>query len=206
MQRPWPALLVAVLLVGACGAASDLAESSGNRAAAVDADRAGGGNGGSGGGNGGPDGDTDRGNDGGSNGGSDSRSQDRTDGPSVVRLRLPNVVGARPVFLTPSRNIGCAISADSVRCDILERSYLLPPKPADCQGSFGRSISVGRDGIAGFVCVTDTVIDPAAPVLAYGTSTEVGDFGCTSSEQHIACYHLESDHGFELSRESPALF
>jgi hypothetical protein len=184
MQRLWPAVLVAALLVGACGAASDVAESSNNRAAAVDHDRAGGG----------------------TEGGPESRSEERPDGPRVVRLRLPNVVGARPVFLTPSRNIGCAFSADAVRCDILERSYLLPPKPADCRGAFGRSISVGRDGIAAFVCVSDTVIDPSAPVLAYGTSTEVGDFGCTSSEQHIACYHLESDHGFELSRESPALF
>jgi hypothetical protein len=192
MQRLWPTLLVAALLSTACAAATDVAESSSNRAAAVDTDRSADGK--------------NRDSDTPSDSRSDDRPDDGPDGPSDARLRLPNVVGALPVFLTPSRNIGCEFSDDAVRCDILERSYLLPPKPADCQGSFGRSISVGRDGIASFVCVSDTVVDQSAPVLAYGTSTEVGDFGCTSSEQHIACYHLESDHGFELSRESPALF
>ncbi len=56
------------------------------------------------------------------------------------------------------------------------------------------------------MCVTDTVIAPRAPVLAYGTSTVVGDFGCTSRQNGIRCYYLPSKHGFWLSQERPVLF
>ena len=202
MRRSWPAVLIAanlalVCLLTGCSTATDLAKTSaeGSKPApAASTDHAADGDGS----NNGADGDrSDKGADGdGSN----------DDSESSVRLRLPNVVGPRPVFLTPSRNIGCSISTDAVRCDIIEQSYQLPRKPADCSGDFGHSISVGRHGIASFICVTDTVVDRGAPVLDYGTSTEVGDFGCTSSEEHIACYYLKSRHGFELSRESPALF
>jgi hypothetical protein len=184
--------VLAMFLLGGCADAVDVAEDS-----AIDAASATGAPDGDGGGKDGSGADGE--------GRGDASSQGGDDGPQV-RLRLPNPGPPKPVFLTPSRNIGCAISTDSVRCDIVERSYDLPEKPADCDGDFGQSISVGRDGIATFVCVTDTVVDPGAPVLPYGTSTEVGDFGCTSSEAHIACYHLGSEHGFELSRESPALF
>ena len=127
--------------------------------------------------------------------------------PSTPRTRtLPNVVGAIPTFLTPSHNIGCAISGNQVRCDIAEHSYRNPPRPADCQGAYGQSIAVTRNGIAAFACVTDTVISPRAPVLAYTTSTVVGDFGCTSRQAGIRCYYLPSPHGFWLSRDQPALF
>ncbi len=187
MRRSWSGLVFVLLLTAGCGTAAELADTAPeSRAPAARTSEA--------------------------EPGDSSRSGDRGSGPGAggdrggVRLRLPNDVGPRPVFLTPSRNIGCAISSDQVRCDIVERSYDLPPKPASCHGGFGRSIAVGRAGIAAFVCVRDTVIDPGAPILGYGSSTQVGDFGCTSSTESISCYHLESDHGFELSRDSPALF
>jgi hypothetical protein len=115
-------------------------------------------------------------------------------------------VGALPRFLTPSRNIGCAIGDDQVRCDIVEHVYRAPRKPSDCHGDYGQSIAVTTTGIAAFICVTDTVIDRRSPVLAYGSSTAVGDFGCTSRQSGIRCYYLRSKHGFWLSQEQPVLF
>jgi hypothetical protein len=126
--------------------------------------------------------------------------------PQTARRHLPNIIGGVPVFLTPSRNIGCAIGAGQARCDIAKHVYRDPPKPAGCHGDYGQSIAVTAHGIASFLCVTDTVRNPGAPVLDYGTSTVVGDFGCTSRQSGIRCYHLESDHGFWLSQEHPALF
>ena len=183
-MRSWPAVAAAVALLAGCGVAADVADSAGSAqpadpTAAPPADSA-------------P--------------GPDEPTTGEETGSGSSRLRLPNDVGPVPVFLTPSRNIGCAITEDSVRCDILQRSYDLPPRPPDCDGRWGRSIAVGRSGIAEFLCVQDTVVDPDAPVLEYGTSTEVGDFGCASSEQNISCYYLEDQHGFELSREAPAVF
>ncbi len=124
------------------------------------------------------------------------------------RLVLPHTVGAVPSFLTPSHNIGCLVTSDAARCDIRQHSYKSPPKPDTCNGDYGQSIEVTREGVAGFICVTDTVVNPKAPILKYGTSTVVGDFGCTSTEAGIHCYYLKSDpaHGFDLSREQPALF
>jgi hypothetical protein len=116
------------------------------------------------------------------------------------------VVGAVSSFLTPSRNIGCLITDDQARCDIRQHTYRTPDKPDDCQGDYGLSIVVPDKDVALFVCVTDTVIDPRAPVLAYGTSTVVGHFGCTSRTTAIRCYDLKSGHGFWLSRETPSLF
>lgn len=211
-ERAWPGrgkglaipntvaiVALAAMLLNGCADASDVAEDAAIEAAS--ATRA------SGDAGGGADGEDQSGEDQGGEGkgGEDGSADDGSAGPEV-RLRLPNLVSPKPVFLTPSRNIGCAISTASVRCDIIEQSYDLPEKPDDCDGDYGKSVSVGLEGIASFVCVTDTVVDPGAPVLQYGTSTEVGDFGCTSTEEHIACYHLGSEHGFELSRESPALF
>lgn len=116
------------------------------------------------------------------------------------------MVGAVPVFLTPSRNIGCMVTDAGARCDIREHVYKTPPKPAGCQGDYGQSIEVTTSGIASFVCVTDTVMNEGAPVLEYSTSTVVGDFGCTSLMSGIRCYYLKSKHGFWLSQEHPALF
>jgi hypothetical protein len=139
-------------------------------------------------------------------------SSSPTDSPSTSppgngrRRNLPNVVGAIPTFVTPSHNIGCAIGAGQVRCDIGEHVYRAPRKPADCDGDYGQSLAVTTTGIATFICVTDTVIDRRAPVLSYGTSTVVGDFGCTSRQAGIRCYYLKSKHGFWLSQEQPVVF
>jgi hypothetical protein len=126
--------------------------------------------------------------------------------PRRAPRQLQNVVGAIPNFLTPSRNIGCAISGGGVRCDINQHVYRQPRKPADCSGAYGQSIGVATTGVASFLCVTDTVINRRAPILGYGSSSVVGDFGCTSRQTGIRCYYLPSKHGFWLSQERPVLF
>jgi hypothetical protein len=120
--------------------------------------------------------------------------------------QLPHDVGPVTYFSSPSRNIGCLITTSSVRCDIGQKSYKEPRRPASCQLDYGKAIAVDRDDSeANFVCVGDTVLG-AKKVLDYHTSTEVGDFGCTSRETGMTCYNLRTRHGFTVSREYVDLF
>jgi hypothetical protein len=109
-------------------------------------------------------------------------------------------------FSSPSLNIGCLVTESSVRCDIRQKSYKEPNPPASCQLDYGQAVAVGReDSEAGYVCAGDTVLG-AKKVLDYHTSTEVGDFGCTSRETGMTCYNLLTRHGFTISREYVDLF
>jgi hypothetical protein len=120
--------------------------------------------------------------------------------------QLPHDVGPVTYFSSPSRNIGCLITESSVRCDIEQKSYKEPRRPASCQLDYGQAIAVaGDDSEASFVCAGDTVLG-AKKVLSYHTSTEVGDFGCTSRETGMTCYNLLTRHGFTVSREYVDLF
>ena len=45
-------------------------------------------------------------------------------------------------FRSPSSNIGCYLKADYVRCDIDERNWKPPPRPADCEWDYGQGIKL----------------------------------------------------------------
>lgn len=134
-------------------------------------------------------------------------SKEPSDQPGERPVKqLPHDVGEVTSFSSPSRNIGCLITSSSVRCDIEQKSYQEPQRPASCQLDYGNAIAVALDDSeASFVCAGDTVLG-ARKVLAYNTSTEVGDFGCTSRETGMTCYNLRTRHGFTVSREYVDLF
>lgn len=103
-------------------------------------------------------------------------------------------------FQSPSRNIGCYIDGDSVRCDIRARTWSPPRKPASCPSvvSWGQGLQVGR-GRATFVCAGDTVLG-AGSILGYGKTRSAGRFSCTSRESGMSCRNRVTGHGFFLSR------
>lgn len=103
-------------------------------------------------------------------------------------------------FRTPSGNIWCAISDTEARCDITEKSWAPPPKPADCELDWGDAISVDAENAA-FVCAGDTVQEDSAPVLPYGGVVERGDLRCRSEEQGVTCEHRPTGNRFLLSRQ-----
>jgi hypothetical protein len=108
-------------------------------------------------------------------------------------------------FHTPSGNIGCMYAAAEpgfpaiVRCDI--RSGLLPKpaRPRGCDLDYGDSLEMRKTGRAFVVCHGDTVFDPRARVLGYGTTWARDGFRCTSRITGLRCAN-ESGHGFFLSR------
>jgi hypothetical protein len=101
------------------------------------------------------------------------------------------------VFRSPSGKIGCAYFRDphspaSIRCD--------------WRGGNDQAVKVDVRHKARLIRVTDTVLDPDAPVLAYGHTRHFGSLSCTSRRSGMTCRSSRSDHGFTVSVERRKLF
>jgi hypothetical protein len=103
-------------------------------------------------------------------------------------------------FQTPSGNIGCAGFRGELRCDIRSGLRPRPPRPAACELDWGFGLGLGRVGRARVVCAGDTVFDPGAPVLAYGSTWRRGGIVCASRAAGLTCENA-SGRGFFLSRQ-----
>jgi hypothetical protein len=124
---------------------------------------------------------------------------------SLCLFALTSGEAAAAQFRSPSGNIGCYIDASGVRCDINERDWSAPHKPASCDLDFGQGVQVGRSGRARYVCAGDTTLG-AGPRLAYSSSIRRGRFRCLSLRSHMRCDNLRNGHGFALSRQRVRLF
>jgi Family of unknown function (DUF6636) len=110
-------------------------------------------------------------------------------------------------FQTPSKNIGCYLSAHDVRCDIRERDWTPPPEPKSCIKiglDYGQGLVVGQHG-AEFVCAGDTTLGGPG-LLGYGHSARRGSIYCVSRQAGITCVNDDNGHGFFLSRARYRLF
>jgi hypothetical protein len=92
-------------------------------------------------------------------------------------------------FQSPTGNIACIMSQKFARCDIAERDWKPPPHPSSCpdEVDFGQGIQLPANGAAQFVCAGDTALNPQAPKLDYGSSSQVGTITCTSAESGMSC-------------------
>ena len=114
---------------------------------------------------------------------------------------VPAFVGQGNVFfLSPSQNIGCALSETAVRCDIKDRTWAPGSKLASCDVDFGQGVTVVGTSPASLTCAGDTVL-VGDEVLKYGTVVTRGDFECRSEQAAMRCRNVKSSHGFSLSRE-----
>lgn len=93
-------------------------------------------------------------------------------------------------FQTPSHNIVCLYSSTEprLRCDVLSLN--------------DTGFTLDRRHRGRRVHVTDSVNEPRAPALGYGTSRRFGPFTCTSRRTGLTCRSRPSGHGFFLSRAS----
>lgn len=108
-------------------------------------------------------------------------------------------------FVSPSENIGCVISKQSVRCDIRDHSWQSPPKPKSCELDYGGGVAVDKSGRAQFLCAGDTTLN-SGPVLNYGDSIQKGRFRCVSKESGMRCVNKRNGHGFLLAKQNYSLF
>lgn len=116
-------------------------------------------------------------------------------------LRTTIVTESTP-FTSPSGNIGCYIEPNYVRCDIRERSWERPPKPADCPDytGWGQGLTLRTGQQAEFVCAGDTTLGVGDP-LAYGDKMSGGSIECTSLTSGMQCWDVQYGGEFTLSRE-----
>ena len=118
---------------------------------------------------------------------------------------VPALTGNGNVFfLSPSKNIGCSLSESGARCDIHDRSWDPPPKPAGCELDFGQGVTVIGTSPATLTCAGDTVL-VGDDVLEYGHVATRGDFECRSANSGMSCRNLKTDHGFSLAKEKYTL-
>jgi hypothetical protein len=103
---------------------------------------------------------------------------------------------ASPTFRMPSGNIGCALIAGILRCDILSG---LRPEPGEVCDFDWVGLVLPKDGAAKPNCGSDTVYDAAAPTLAYGSSWRRDGLTCDSSETGLTCTN-RAGRGFRLAR------
>ena len=130
-----------------------------------------------------------------------AKASDKVVGPAPSDREVHELTG----FVSPTGNVSCMIDADSARCDIIDRDWAPPPRPADCEFDYGHGISLAPGQQAQFVCAGDTAFGPDE-VLPYGDSITAGALRCESAQSWITCRDVRSGHGFSISREAYRLF
>jgi uncharacterized protein DUF6636 len=128
------------------------------------------------------------------------------DSPGADRAAAAAGLQSFTGFQSPSGNIGCVIGRrGGVRCDIRNRDWRPPPKPASCMLDWGFGLTVGRRGRGRFVCAGDTTLGQGRR-LAYGDAIRRGRFRCVSRRSGMRCTNRRNGHGFSLSRERARRF
>jgi hypothetical protein len=129
-----------------------------------------------------------------------------TAGTALAAALIWAPTAAADGFTSPSGNIGCVLSDDLLRCDIGERQWAPPPRPADCPeySDYGQGILLRPTGPARFVCAGDTAMGNG-PTLQYGQFQAGGGMSCTSEPSGMRCSNSDG-HGFVLSRQAYRIF
>jgi hypothetical protein len=109
------------------------------------------------------------------------------------------------MFHTPSKNIYCSLTRSTVRCDIAQKSWRPPAKPADCQLDWGNGMFIDA-GKAGITCTGDTLIGAATEILPYGRGLRSGSVLCTSESAGLTCKDEKSGRGFTLAMARYSIF
>lgn len=150
--------------------------------------------------------------DSGTDGGTDGSSTGATDGESgatgdtepttqAPAVTVPEDALDVAAFSSPSRNIWCQIEDDNATCMIGDITFT-PPAVEDCDpaiaGHYWRVTAESADPICGAEAPTEAPSD--LPDLAYGASTVVGDFLCTSETDGVTCVAISTGHGVTIAR------
>lgn len=108
-------------------------------------------------------------------------------------------------FTSPSGNVGCHLDASVARCDIRDRNWAPPLRPASCRFAYGQGVTLSPGRTAEFVCAGDTTLGSGAE-LGYGDSITAGTLRCQSADTGITCRDTKTRHGFAISRQAYHLF
>ena len=110
------------------------------------------------------------------------------------------------MWQTPSGNIACAAFGSQLRCDMRELGNPPASRPASCEGDYGNSFAVTRNGSRGKrLCVSDAVGGPGTPTVKYGRTWKRNGFRCRVRRSGVRCTNA-GGHGFFLRRGKQTLF
>lgn len=100
-------------------------------------------------------------------------------------------------FRSPTSKLGCAFYSDAET-----------PRQVRCEwkGGGDHAVVLNETGKGRRIHITDTVFDPRAKALKYGTTTKFGSLRCTSRTTGITCRSTRSGHGFTISVEAQRVF
>jgi len=108
-------------------------------------------------------------------------------------------------FQANAGNIGCAISKSGARCDIGNRKWDPPPKPASCPVDWGFGLTVGRHGKGNYVCAGDSVLG-MGPRKGDNKVVRRGHMRCRVNGRSVRCVNLKNQHGFSISKNRARRF
>jgi hypothetical protein len=111
-------------------------------------------------------------------------------------------------FQSPSGNVNCLIGTfvggdddNFVYCDVANRIWVAPPRPADCPLVWGSRFRLDEGKAAGFGCYHQELPAPES-TLDYGQRRSVGPITCDSEPAGMTCTDGSTGHFFRISRES----
>jgi hypothetical protein len=111
------------------------------------------------------------------------------------------------LFQSPSRNISCQLylfqpNVGSAGCEISESTWVVPPRPSNCQGRWGNAVGLVQGRAAALNCHSDTLFGGNPPTLPYGASRTLAAITCDSEPAGITCRDSTTGHFFSVARDS----
>ena len=109
-------------------------------------------------------------------------------------------------FQSPSGNVYCGLGQSDATtfaaCEIRDHTWVAPPRPTPCMGGWGDRVSMRQGSAPQMSCHTDTLKDPASPVLDYGGTRSLNSLQCDSEISGMTCTDSSSGHYFRLARDN----
>jgi len=121
------------------------------------------------------------------------------DGFVMAKNTYPFATGTtefRDSLESPSSNINCTSSVESIGCNIGDKSWEIKTLdiPENCENDYENHVGLGADSEAEFWCVSDLWWDSDAETLDYGDTAQMpGGIECLSSLSGVHCSNKAGD-------------
>jgi hypothetical protein len=141
---------------------------------------------------------------------------------AVALTAVPAHAAQSKFFQTADKNIACVVFkgykskrrhghkikgvSGIARCDILNKSWTVPPPTRKCLSDYGNGLEVLNKGLGHPTCAGDSVFSPGNPVLTVGNSIAQGRFTCTAVDTSVRCLNTRNGHGFSLNATTYSVF
>jgi hypothetical protein len=125
----------------------------------------------------------------------------------VMFSALPVAAQSESAFRTPSGNIHCILTNDSLRCDVKDNQATLPKRPKNCgnNANWGSAFQMSSQGRAERICHGDTAVNDDRTILNYGDTWKQGSYTCISMATGLTCRNKDK-RGWELSAKQQRIF